>query len=392
MRVAHIITRLIIGGAQENTLFTVDGQHHRHGDQVCLMTGPARGPEGSLEDRARQRGLDLRIIPPLRRNLSPWYDFHAYRAVKRALRDYRPDLVHTHSSKAGILGRRAAWSLGIPCVHTIHGASFHYGQPRLLYEAYRTAERMAANWCQHFITVCDAMTRQYVEAGIAPESKFTTVYSGMDVDRFLQPPESPQAVRRRLGLADDDIVVVKVARLFSLKGHEYLIEAAPRIVAAVPRVRFVFVGDGILREQYEQQIRRLGLQDHFVFVGLVPPDHVSSYVHAADIVAHTSVWEGLARVLVQGLLAGRPVVSFDIDGAPEVCLDGQTGILVPPRRTTPLADAIIRLAEDETLRHRLGETGRRKFTEPFRHEYMTQRIRDVYEQVLSRWSGSCGSG
>lgn len=387
MRVAHLITRLIIGGAQENTLFNVDDQHHLHGDDVCLMTGPGVGPEGTLEQRAAERGLDVRLLPELRRNLHPWHDLKAWFAVRRAIRDYQPDVVHTHSSKAGILGRRAAYSLGIPCVHSIHGASFHYGQPALLHHAYRLAERIANPWCQHFITVCDAMTRQYVDAGIGPESKYTTVYSGMDVDRFLNPSETRVDVRQRLGLRPDHVVVVKVARLFNLKGHEYLIEAAPRIVAAVPQVRFLFVGDGILREQYEQQIAALGLTDHFVFAGLVSPDEVTNYIHAADMVAHTSVWEGLARVLPQGLIAGRPVVSFDIDGAPEVCISGETGFLVPTRQVSPLADAIIRLAEDEALRNRLGETGRRRFTEQFRHEFMTERIREIYQRAITDFSG-----
>ena len=127
MRTAHIITRLIIGGAQENTLFNVDDQHHIHGDDVCLITGPGLGPEGTLERRAVDRGLDLKILPELQRSLNPWKDWQALRALKRWLNEYQPDVVHTHSSKAGILGRRAAYSLGIPCVHSIHGAAFHHG-------------------------------------------------------------------------------------------------------------------------------------------------------------------------------------------------------------------------------------------------------------------------
>lgn len=384
MRVAHIITRLIIGGAQENTLFNVDDQHHLHGDEVCLITGPGVGPEGTLEKRARERGLDIRLLPELRRNLHPWHDMRAYLSIKRALRQYRPDVVHTHSSKAGILGRRAAYALGIPCVHSIHGASFHYGQPTILHNGYKSAERIADRWCQHFITVCDAMTEQYLAAGIGNADKFTTVFSGMDVDRFLNPPEDRESVRSRLGISPDDIVVVKVARLFNLKGHEYLIEAAPDVVAQVPNVKFLFVGDGTLRRQYEDDIAARGLTDHFVFAGLVSPDDVTNYIHAAEIVAHTSVWEGLARVLPQGLLAGRPVVSFDIDGAPEVCIENETGFLVPERQVSPLTDALIRLAADSELRHRLGSEGRQRFTQQFRHEFMTERIREVYEKVLRR--------
>lgn len=384
MKTAHIITRLIIGGAQENTLFNVDDQHHLHGDQVCLITGPGVGPEGTLEQKARERGLDLRLVPEMHRSLHPWKDAKCYFALKRMLREYRPDLVHTHSSKAGILGRRAAYALGIPCVHSIHGAAFHYGQPAVLHNAYRWAERIAEPWCQHFITVCDAMATQYVEAGIGQRSKYTTIYSGMDVDRFLQPARTGEQVRASLGLKESDIVVGKIARLFNLKGHEYLIEAAPGIVAAVPNVRFLFVGDGILRESFENRIAELGLTEHFVFAGLVPPEAVSEYIHAMDIAVHTSVWEGLARVLPQALICGKPIVSYDIDGAPEVCINDETGYLVPSRSIDELSEAIARLAGDEPLRHRLGRQGRERFADQFRHEYMTERIREVYRMVLEQ--------
>ena len=382
MRTAHIITRLIIGGAQENTLFNVDDQHHIHGDDVCLITGPGLGPEGTLEQRALDRGLNLRLMPEMKRRLHPYHDARCYFALKKMLKDYRPDIVHTHSSKAGILGRRAAWALGIPCVHSIHGASFHFGQPPILFKAYQQAERMAERWCQHFITVCDAMSRQYMSAGIGRPDKFTTIYSGMEVDHFLHPPHSRNQMRQQLGIAADEVVVGKIARLFNLKGHEYLIEAAPKIVASIPNVRFLLVGDGILKDGFQNRISELGLSKHFIFAGLVPPDEVASYIHAMDVVAHTSVWEGLARVLPQALICGKPIVSYDIDGAPEVCINNQTGFLVPPRSIDQLATAISRLAGDPILRNRLGAAGRERFAPLFRHEFMTERIRDVYSQVL----------
>ncbi|HIE96965.1 MAG TPA: glycosyltransferase family 1 protein [Planctomycetes bacterium] len=384
MRTAHIITRLIIGGAQENTLFNVDDQHHIHNDEVCLITGPGLGPEGTLEQRAIDRGLDLRVLPQLRRSLHPVRDARCYFALKRMLKDYQPDIVHTHSSKAGILGRRAAWDLGIPCVHSIHGAAFHFGQPAVLQKAYRLAEKTADRWCQHFITVCDAMSQQYLAAGIGTADKYTTIFSGMDVDAFLQPSRSPAELRQELGINDSHVVVGKIARLFNLKGHEFLIEAAPAIVDQVPNVRFLFVGDGILRSQFENRIAELGLSEHFIFAGLVPPDQVTNYIHVMDVVAHTSVWEGLARVLPQALICGKPVVSYDIDGAPEVCIDDETGYLVPARSIEPLAAAIVKLASDAALRERLGTAGRERFASQFRHEFMTERVREVYQRVLTR--------
>ena len=383
MRIAHIITRLIIGGAQENTLFNVDDQQHLFNDEVCLITITAPAREGSLEPKALARGLDLRVLPELRRSLNPLQDWSSLRAIRQAFAEFAPQLVHTHSSKAGILGRLAAYQLGIPAVHTIHGASFHYGQNFAAQTAYKWAEKRAARWCQHYITVCNAMTDQYVHAGIAAREKFTTIYSGMDVDHFLTPRRDPATLRKELGLSPQDIVLGKVARLFHLKGHEYLIAAAPEVVKAVPNVRFLLVGDGILKPKFQARIAALGLTKHFVFAGLVAPEAVGDYLHVMDVVVHTSVWEGLARVLPQGLLAGKPVISFAIDGAPEVCVPDETGLLVEPRNVSQLAEAMIRLAQDAALRQRLGTTGRQRFTDQFRHQNMTRKIRDVYARVLT---------
>ena len=386
MHVVHYITRLIVGGAQENTLLTVEDQHHLFGDRVTLITGPGLGPEGSLEDRARNGGLDLRIINASRRSIHPWRDCQTYRELVRLLKQIRPDVLHTHSSKAGIIGRVVAARLNLPCVHTIHGASFHVGQSQFAYKMYEWLERRVAPMTDRFISVCDAMTEQYVEAGIAPRNQFTTVYSGFDVEPFLHPPRPPATVRAELGLKPDDVVIGKVARLFPLKGHEYLVRAAKSVIDRCPNVRFLLVGDGILRPQFEAELAASGIRDRFVFAGLVPPSQVPELIHAMDIVAHTSVWEGLARVLPQGLIAGKPVVSYDIDGAGEVVIPGETGFLLPPRSLNELSDALCELVNSPGLRHRLGETGRIRFTDQFRHQTMTRHIREVYADVLARRS------
>jgi glycosyltransferase involved in cell wall biosynthesis len=382
MRIVHVITRLILGGAQENTLLSVDDQKHLWHDDVTLITGPAIGPEGSLIERARARQLDLRIIPELRREIHPLRDWRSYRQIVRLLREINPQIVHTHSSKAGILGRAAAHRLRIPVVHTVHGSPFHPFQSRLVHEIYRRAEKWAAKRCDRMISVCDAMTDQYVAAGVAPREKFVTVYSGMEVEPFLDPPRPRNAVRRELGFAPEDIVVGKVSRLFELKGHKYVIAAAGTVAGRNPNVRFLFVGDGLLRESLSAEISRAGLAKHFVFTGLVPPERIPELIAAMDIVVHASLREGLARVLPQALIAGKPVVSYDIDGAREVVLPGETGFLLPPRSVAGMANAILQLAADWQMRERFGQTGRAKFTDQFRHETMTRRLREIYEQVI----------
>jgi glycosyltransferase involved in cell wall biosynthesis len=383
MHVAHVITRMIIGGAQQNTLFTCEDQHRDFGDEVTLITGPAIGPEGSLMDRAREAGFRIVEVPELRRSIHPWRDWSSYRRLVSVLKEQRPDIVHTHSSKAGIIGRYAAAKAKIPTVHTIHGASFHRGQSGLAFNVYRALERWAARRTDAFISVCDSLTEQYVSAGVAPADKFTTIYSGMDVDPFLNPPRGRVEVRQQLGLKPEHVAVAKVARLFHLKGHKFLIEAARRIIDRSPNVRFVLIGDGVLRAEFDQRISELGLSDHFILTGLVPPERIPELISAADIVAHTSEWEGLARVLPQGLIAGKPVVSYDVDGAREVVIPEETGYLLPVEEIAGLADAICELAESAALRERLGMNGRERFTETFRHQTMTAQIREVYQRVLA---------
>ncbi len=383
MRILHIITRLIVGGAQQNTLLTAAGQSEEFGDDVIVMTGPGAGPEGSLLDWALERGLELRLVPEMGRAIRPWADWSSYRKIVAAIRDVAPDIVHTHSSKAGILGRAAASRLGVPVVHTIHGAAFHFGQSRLAQTVFRKAEAWAARRCQRLISVCDAMTQQYLDAGIATPDMFTTIYSGMDVEAFLDPPRSREDVRADLGFDDDDVVVGKIARLFDLKGHRYLLEAAGQIVQAAPKTKFLLVGDGPLRDRFEAQISRDGLANHFVFTGLVTPGLIPELIHATDLVVHSSVWEGLARVLPQSMIAGKPVVSFDIDGAAEVVIPEETGLLVEPESVDGLVQAVTRLVADKELRDRLGDEGCRRWTEPFRYQEMARQVRDVYSEVLA---------
>ncbi|MEK6235033.1 MAG: glycosyltransferase, partial [Planctomycetales bacterium] len=220
MRIAHVITRMILGGAQENTLLNCEDLIRIHGDEVLLITGPSLGPEGSLLDQARDRGVPVKVVPSLRRNIHPWRDGTSYFAVKKALRTFRPDVVHTHSAKGGVLGRFAASALRVPAiVHTVHGPPFYPSQGALGNRLAQEAERWAAGKCHAFVSVADAMTDLFVDAQIAPREKFTTIYSGMEVEPFLGAEQHRQATRRELGYSPEDVVIGKIARLFHLKGH-----------------------------------------------------------------------------------------------------------------------------------------------------------------------------
>lgn len=374
---------MILGGAQENTLLNCEDLLRDYGDEVLLVTGPPLGPEGSLLDRARARGVPLEIVPSLRRPIHPWRDWTSYRALRKILRAYRPDVVHTHSAKGGLLGRAAATAERVPVVvHGVHGAPFHPYQNRLSYELFRQCERWAAGRCHAFVSVADAMTDLMVASGVAPREKFTTIYSGMEVEPFLAADEHRERVRAELGYRPEHVVIGKIARLFKLKGHADVIAAAREVLARAPQARFLFVGDGILRASLERQIAEAGLSEYFQFAGLVPPERIPEMISAMDVVVHASLREGLARVLPQALIAGKTAVSYDVDGAREVIISGQTGFLVPPGDVNILAEAMSTLAEGPELFAQFGAEGRRRFTDQFRHETMTARVRALYERLL----------
>ncbi len=221
MRIAHIITRLILGGAQENTLLSCEDLIRIYGDDVLLVTGPPLGPEGSLLERARAGGVPLEIIPAAAPRDPSLARLGQLLADPPRLQHFQPDVVHTHSAKAGILGRAAASALGIPAiVHGVHGAPFYPYQSWLARTVYRACERWAAPRCHAFVSVADAMTDLMVDAGVAPREKFVTVYSGMEVERSWNRTKHRQRVRGELGYRAEHVVIGKVARLFHLKGHE----------------------------------------------------------------------------------------------------------------------------------------------------------------------------
>jgi glycosyltransferase involved in cell wall biosynthesis len=382
MRIVHVITRLIIGGAQENTLLTVEGLQHRYGDDVTLITGPAEGPEGDLFDLAAERRLKFEVLPELVRPVRPMTDLRAYRRLRAVFRKLRPDVVHTHSSKAGIVGRAAAWHEKVPAVvHTIHGLPFGPFETALKNRMYVALERWAAGRAHAIVSVCDAMTRQSLEAGVGRPEQFVTVYSGMDADAFLRPRRQRDEVRRELGLASDEVAFATVARLFEHKGHDDIVAVAQDVFASNPNVKFVWIGSGVLRDRLIADLDRLGIRGNFVLTGLVPPDRIPELLGAVDAVIHPSLREGLARVLPQALLVGCPVISYDVDGAREVVMP-DTGILLEPRDLTGLRRAILELAADPEGRAAMGRAGQCRFANQFRHETMTEKLRSLYERLL----------
>jgi len=384
VRVAHIITRMIVGGAQENTLHTCDMLRKQPGWDVLLITGPAIGPEGELLSEVRHRGIRHVIVPQMRRAINPWLDAAALWKLFCVLRRWRPAIVQTHSSKAGILGRFAAWAAGVPIIiHTVEGLPFHRYAPAWTNRLFIAAEKAAALLTDRTICVAQAMIEQSLAAGVRPRGGYCVIRSGMDVDAYLSAASLRDQTRHSLGFSPDDVVIGKVARLFPLKGHEFVLGAAPAIVGRCPRARFLFVGDGALRAALEALAARLDVRDRVAFAGLVPPERIPAMVSAMDVVIHASLREGLARVLVQGLLCEKPVVSYALDGAPEVILDGVTGRLVPPESVDGLAEAVLWAVEHPQDARRMAQEGKRRFADAFRIETMTADTARLYRQLLA---------
>ncbi len=381
-RVSHVITRLILGGAQENTVASVLGLRKIPEFEVDLLAGPTSGAEGSIEGSFAAAPGVLTQVPELIRSVRPWTDWVAYRALVGRFAKHRPHIVHTHSGKAGILGRLAARRTHVPVIlHTIHGPSFGPFQGRAANWAFTAAERYAGRVTDHFVVVANAMAKQYLAAGIGSPGLYTRIFSGFELKPFLEARPEPE-LAAKLGLREGDFVVGKVARLFELKGHEELFAAAAEIIRSLPQLRLLLVGGGPHRSKYEALAASLGIGHAVRFAGLVPPGDVPRYIALMDVLAHLSHREGLARALPQALACGKPIVSWDCDGAGEICLDGTTGFLLPLGDLPGLIRRLLELERNPPLRARFGEAGREIVRQQFPVENMVQSLADLYIRLL----------
>jgi glycosyltransferase involved in cell wall biosynthesis len=378
MKILHIITRLILGGAQKNTVLSCAAQS-ASGHEVHLAYGPIYGPEGSLLEQAQRSGAMLHEISSMRRSILPHHDLNCYMTLQHLIREIKPDVVHTHSSKAGIIGRAAAWRQRVSAVvHTIHGLPFHDHQLRLIHHAYVAAERYAAKRCHRMIGITQAMCDAFAEKQIGKAEQFCVIPSGIDLSEFAGETAPRDVTRRAYGIAEDAPVIGIVARLDQLKGHDDLLDAMPRLLEKHPDAYYLFVGDGYHREALEQRAN-----DHVIFAGLVGPKQVPSLLRAMDIMALPSYQEGQGRTLVEALLCGCAIVGYDVGGIGAVCIDGQTGRLVPVGDRDKLCAALLDLLDDPKQRGRLAQQGESHARENFNAQLMVKQIEEVYQEVLS---------
>ncbi|MCM8788171.1 MAG: glycosyltransferase family 4 protein [Candidatus Omnitrophica bacterium] len=383
MKIAHVITRMIVGGAQENTLSTVIGLKNRKHD-VFLISGPSTGPEGSMETNVKKYGISFIFIPELVRNISPMYDVIAFIKLGMNFRRNRFDIIHTHSAKAGFIGRLAAklFSRKSKVIHTLHGPSFYPYQPALVKFCYMLSEKIAGFCTDYFISVSSVILERYLRRGIVKREKSCVIRSGFEVEKYRDALQFNHLIRNKLGVGKQDILIGMIGRLFPLKGQEYLLRVFAKISSNYPNIHLVLVGDGILKDSFERFVKQHNLQKRVHFTGLVEPEKIPYFASAIDIGVHTSLREGLPRAVVQILAVGKPVIAFDIDGAREVIKDGLNGFLVPAKNETMLEEKLRFLIEHPEEVKKMGRYGQEMLFEEFSVEKMLAEIEKVYFNIV----------
>lgn len=372
IRVLHIITRLDVGGSTENTVISAT-RMPRPEFACSLISGQTANPPPSLAESLSQAGVPWIQIQHLRRPVNPISDCRTLWQLHRAIRRMRVDIVHTHSSKAGFLGRLAAQMAGVPhIVHTPHGHVFEGYFSPVATRAFIALEQLAARWTDRIITLSDEEGRDHLKMGIGRPEQFVTIPSGVDLDAVT----AASPVR----LVSGRPVIGAVARLVPIKGLHYLVDAAPEILRRCADARFLLVGDGEMRPALEAQARALGLSDRIVFAGY--REDIPSVIAGMDIVALPSINEGMGRVLVMAMALGKPIVATRVGGVAELLGDGEAGLLVPARDPIALAEAIGTLLQDPTRAQTLGEAGRRRALR-YSAEAMLDALTKVYREVMT---------
>ena len=378
LRVLHPITRLTLGGSSENTIascVTLD----RAGYDCMLATSFRESDASSLAD-ARRRGCRVIDIPALGREVAPLADLTALAELVRLIRRERPAIVHTHTSKAGFIGRLAAVIARAPAViHQPHGHIFYgYYSPRRT-AVFTALERQAARWTDRIITLTDRGAQEHLARGIGRAEQYVAVPSGVPTAelRAAAPPRGE--ARARLGLDPDAFIVVGLGRLVPIKGFDLLARALPAVVAQIPSARVLLVGDGAERAHLGAIAASMGIAERLRMTG--ETTDVASYLAAADVVAVPSRNEGMGRVIVEAMALGLPVVATAVGGIPDVVTDGECGRLVEPEDVDALAAALIELGRDPALRRKLGEAAVRR-AEAFSTAVASEKLLAVYASLV----------
>jgi glycosyltransferase involved in cell wall biosynthesis len=375
--IMHVITRLTMGGSSENTVSQIEALE-RVGYASTLVLGPQSEPP--IVEKARRRGCRVIEIEGLVREVSPARDVAAVLQLWRLFRRARPAIVHTHTSKAGFVGRLAAWLAGVPVViHQPHGHIFYgyWSRPRTA--MFVALEKLAAHWTDTIVTLTPREVEEHLERGIGRPAQFAVVASGVPTQalRAAAPPRAQ--ARAGLGLPPEAYVIVGIGRLVPIKGFDLLVDILADVVAQVPQTHLLLIGEGVERPALEARAAALGVADRLHITGSVTD--VIGRLAGADVLAAPSRNEGMGRVLVEAMALGLPVVGTRVGGIVDVIADQECGLLVPPDDAAALATALVGLGQDAAWRAKLGAAAR-PHAEAFSTTVAAAAMRAIYDGLV----------
>jgi glycosyltransferase involved in cell wall biosynthesis len=390
-KIIHLITRLDKGGSADITLLTVLGIDKKE-YEVILVKGPTYESQMSEEEEAyvvaslkeaQLKGIKIVTNRYLLRRINPFYDVLALFSLYKLLAKERPTIVHTHTSKAGFLGRLAAKGAGVPIIiHTPHGHVFFGYFGAFKTKIFIFMERLASRITDKIVALTHGEKEDYLFFKIADKEKFVVINSGIELKRFKELPiPLKQNFKKELGIPENALIVGTVGRLVPVKGPEFLIEAAQFIIPKYPNVFFVFTGDGHLRKDLERKASDLGIKENVVFLGW--RNDAAKIISVTDIFVLPSLNEGMGRVLAEAMALGKPIVASNVGGIPDLVIHGKNGFLVPPKNSKELARYIQILLEDKEKREKMGREGR-EMAGNFSHEIMIKKISRLYKELMTQ--------
>ena len=375
IKLLHVITHLPIGGAQDNTLYTVELLNKDKYD-ISLSCNL----NGELVSRAKKvKHLKLYDVPNLRREVSIINDIRAFLYLYKLIKKENFTIIHTHSSKAGFLGRVAAMLNKTPIViHTIHGFAFHDYMNSFKKNIFIYLEKLSAKWTHGLVTVSNLNKKKVVDLGIAPIEKLKNIYSGIALTLFIN--EKNDQFRKELNLDSNHLLLGSVGRLSNQKDPITMIEAFCIVIKRFPNAHLTLVGDGELRDEILIKIDQLQLNGRVHLTG--NKNDPWKIYHSLDLFIMSSIYEGLGRSITEALSCGVPVVCTSVEGVPEIVRDNKTGILVPPKDPGALATGIIKSLNDMDNARKMAEEGRKFVNENFDVKKMVDDIDTLYDTLL----------
>lgn len=381
-KVMRIIARMNIGGpALHCIILTSELDPERY--RSLLVTGKESPAEGNMYGLAHEKGVEPVIIEALGREIFLKDDLRALVRLVRLIHQEKPDIIHTHTAKAGTLGRLAAKLTNVPIIiHTFHGHVFHSYFGFVKTSFFLWMEKLLAKFTDAIITVGEQQRREIINYRIAPPEKIISVPLGLNLERFIDLTIDPSVLRSELGLEPDTFLVGIVARLVPIKNHACFLKAARLVLERNDKARFVVVGDGELRAELEREARDLHIESRVIFMGF---QHNLEKIYAGlDIVTLSSFNEGLPVALIEAMAAGKPVISTDVGGVRDLILDGHNGLLVPSNDHKALAEAIVYLLRKPERRAMMGQAGKEKAYPDFDKKRLVGDIDRLYRQLLDR--------